>query len=158
MDLSDPEQCALCGERMRYHAPCLVDLSTGQVGEMNVYTNHPSRQGEIVPMEKQQTGTFSFRSCAGLTAVRDTCTHTCKVTLPGQKGLMNPALFCRGCRLLLAGAGLEGYVIVDLYDLDDVQAYPIQYGVIRDYEISVKEQKDGTLDVCVTGLLSEDGA
>lgn len=152
-DLPDPEQCALCGEGMRHHAPCLINLSTGQMGEMTVYTPHPSRQGEIAPMEMQQTGTFNFQPCAGLMAIRDTCTHACIITLPEKRELMNPALFCRECRQLLAEAGLEGYVILDLYNLDDVRAYPIQGETIRDYRISVTVRPEHTIDFCVEGLL-----
>lgn len=66
---------------------------------------------------------------------------------------MNPVLFCKECRQLLAGARLEGYVIVGLYDLDNVKAYPIGYDVIRDYCVSVNDRKDGKVDICVTGLL-----
>lgn len=156
-DLPDPERCALCGEGIRYHAPCLLDLSTGQMGEMVVYTPHRSIQGEIAPMETQKTGTFNYQPCAGLLGVRDTCNHTFKVTLPGKQELMNPALFCQECRQLLAEAGLEGYVIVDLYDLDHIQAYPIQDNVIRDYRISVTKGADGALEPCVTGLLEANG-
>lgn len=36
VSLPDSEQCALCGEATRYHAPCLIDLSTGQMGELTV--------------------------------------------------------------------------------------------------------------------------
>lgn len=150
--LPDPEQCALCSAGMRYHAPCLVDLSTGQMGEMVVYTYHPSHQGEIAPMELQQTGTFCLRPCAGLTVIQDTCTHTCQVSLPEKRELMNPALFCGECRQLLARAGLAGYVIVDLYDLDHVQAYPMRDEVIRDYRISVTGGRGATLNLCVTGF------
>lgn len=153
IELPDPEQCALCSEGMRYHAPCLIDLSTGQMGEMTVYTRHPSRPGEIAPMEKQQTGTFNFQPCAGLMGIRETCTHTCTVPLPERERLMNPALFCKKCRQLLAWAGLEGYVIVDLYDLGHIQAYPLRDTVIRDYRVSVTDRKDGGMDVCVAGLL-----
>ncbi len=153
IDLPDPKQCALCSEGMRYHAPCLIDLSTGQMGEMKVYTDHPSHQGELAPKEKQQRGTFNFQPCGGLMGIRDTCTHTCKVTIPAERELMNPAHFCKECRQLLARAGLEGYVIVDLYDLDNVQAYPLRDEVIRDYRVSVDNRKDGSLEICVTGLL-----
>lgn len=154
--LPDPEQCALCGEGIPYHAPCLVDLSTGRMGELKVYTEHPSQRGEIAPMEMQQTGTFSFQPCAGLSALRNTCNYTCQVTLPEEQGLMNPALFCRKCRQLLTEAGIEGYVIADLHDLDHIRAYPIQNGkaeVIRDYRISVSGGKGTALNVRVTGLL-----
>lgn len=156
INLPDPEQCALCGEGIPYHAPCLVDLSTGQMGELTVYTPHPSRQGEITPMEMQPTGTFYFQSCAGLVAIRDTCAHTCQVTLPAEREPINPAFFCTACRQLLAGAGLDGYVIADLHDLDNIQAHSIQRGmdkVIRDYRVSVTGRQGAALDVCVTGLL-----
>lgn len=156
INLPDPEQCSLCSAGIPYHAPCLINLSTGQMGELKVYTDHPSRQGEIAPAEMQQTGTFSFRPCADLVAIQDTCTHTCIVTLPKDRELMNPALFCNRCRQLLAIAGLDGYVVVDLYNLDNVRAYPVQKGrseVIRDYRISVSSRNGGFLDVYVTGLL-----
>lgn len=43
-ELPDPEQCALCSEGRPYQAPCLINLSTGQMGEMRVYTTaRPSR-------------------------------------------------------------------------------------------------------------------
>lgn len=151
--LPDPEQCALCGDGMPYHAPCLMDLSTGQLGEMTVYTEHPSRQGEIAPLTEQQTGTFSLLSCAGLTAIRDTCDHTCQVFLPENRALMNPALFCRKCRQLLAAGGLEGYVILDLHDLEHIRAYPLREEIIRDYRITAERKRDGTTLLCVTGLL-----
>ena len=153
VDLPDPERCALCGEGRRYQAPCLMNLSTGQMGEMRVYAYGPTEQGKLDPREAQFSGTFHFQSCAGLTAIRDTDFHTCQVFLPEERKLMDPAHFCKGCRLLLAGAGLEGYVILDLYDQDNVQAYPLRYEIIRDYRVSVSSRKDGGPEVCVTGLL-----
>lgn len=154
IDFPNPEQCALCGEKRRYQAPCLINLSTGQMGEMRIYTYGPTKQGKLDPREAQFSGTFNFQHCAGLTAIRDTDFHTCQVTLPAERELMNPAHFCKECRQLLAGAGLEGYVIVDLYDLDNIQAYPIRGEVIRDYRISANDRKDGSMDVCITGLLA----
>lgn len=154
--LPDPEQCALCHEGRQYHAPCLIDLSTGRMGEMRAYTYDPAPQGGLDPREVEFSGTLSFLPCAGLTAVRDNGLHTCQVTLPEEWELMNPAHFCKECRLLLAGAGLEGYAVLDLYDLDNKLAYSTRRGgleVIRDYRVSVDSGKDGGLEVRVTGLL-----
>lgn len=153
VDLPDPERCALCSEGRRYQAPCLMNLSTGQMGEMRVYTYGATKEGKLDPRETQFSGTFTFRQCAGLTAIRDTDFHTCQVTLPKERELMDPAFFCKTCRQLLAGAGLEGYVIVDLYDLDNARAYPIRDEIIRDYRVSVDDRKGGSVEVCVTGLL-----
>ena len=157
LTLPEPERCALCSDGMPYHAPCLINLATGQMGELQVYTPHPSQQGEIAPAEMQQTGTFNFQPCAGLVGIRDTCDHTCQVTLPEELDLMNPALYCMECRQLLAGAGLEGYVIVDLHDPTTIQAYPIRKDTncfIRDYRVSVTSRKGASADLCVTGLLT----
>lgn len=154
--LPEPEQCALCGEGIPYHAPCLLDLSTGQLGELTVYTNHSTRPGELAPPEMQQTGALNFQTCAGLLSVRDTCTYTCKVTLPAKRQRMDPSLFCMGCRLLLAGSGSEGYAIIDLYDPPYLRVYPICKGdrtEIRDYRVTVTGGEEGALDVCVAGRL-----
>lgn len=154
-DLPDPERCALCGEGTPRHAPCLVDLATGQVGEMTVYARHPTLPGQVAPMEAQPTGTLCFQPCAGLLGVRDTCAHTCAVILPEEGGRMDPALFCGTCRRLLAQAGTAGYVMADLYDPERIQAYPIREGetqVIRDYRVSVSGGPGSSLEVRVAGL------
>lgn len=66
VDLPDPERCALCAEGRPYQAPCLIDLSTGQMGEMRVYTYGPTQEGKLDPREAQCSGTFNFQPCAGL--------------------------------------------------------------------------------------------
>jgi len=161
--LPEPEQCALCGngEGMRYHAPCLVNLSTGRLGELAVYTSHSRLVGEIAPEEKQQTGTFNFQPCAGLMAIRDTYNHICQVSIPFENmAIMNPGHFCWDCRLLLAEAGIKGYLLVDLYDIDHIKAYPIQNDeayTIRNYVISIaQDRKFKELDIDVRGLLYQE--
>lgn len=151
--LPDPEQCALCNAERGHQALSLMNLSTGEIGQMEVYVYGVTKQGKLDPREAQFSGTYVFQSCAGLTAIRDSDLHTCQVYLPEERELMNPAHFCKECRQLLAGAGLEGYVIVDLYGRDPVRAYPIRDEMIRDYRISITERNDGTSNVCVTGLL-----
>lgn len=150
----DPEVCAVCGGA-RYHAPCLVDLSTGEVGELTVYDPHRSLMGEIE--ETQPTGTFSLVPCAGLTAARDTCNRTCTVTLPKEQDNMAPVFFCRDCRNLLAETAQRGYVLLDLYDLQDIAAYPVNAGAeyeIRDYAVSIQRSKGSQgLSVIVQGRL-----
>ena len=151
--LSDPEQCALCNAERGHQALSLMNLSTGEIGQMEVYVYGATKQGKLDPREAQFSGTFNFQQCAGLTAIRDTDFHTCTVYLPEERELMNPAHFCKECRQLLARAGLEGYVIVDLYDLDNVQVYPLRGKRIRDYRVSVNNRKNDSMEVCVTGLL-----
>lgn len=45
----EPEICAFCrnGEGEKIHAPCIVNLSTGEVVELSVYEPHPTELGEV---------------------------------------------------------------------------------------------------------------
>ena len=56
----EPEICALCGNGSgtSYHAPVLVNLSTGEIGELRVYNPDPHHRNEIA--KEQSTGTFSL--------------------------------------------------------------------------------------------------
>lgn len=154
--LPDPEHCALCGGITRHHALYLIDLSTGEMGRLTVYEAKPSCPWEVLPMDRQPTGTFRHQPCAGLMGIRDNGTCTCSVYLPEEYELMNPAHFCQNCRALLAGAGLEGYVILDRYDPTYVRAYPVRKNssqVIRDYRVTVARMKGGAWELRVAGLL-----
>lgn len=151
----EPEICALCGSGIPYHAPVLVNLSTGEAGEICVYDPDPRHRYELA--EEQSTGTFSFLHIAGAAGYRDTSNHTCCVTLPEKESSIDPALFCRDCRALLADTATEGYILVDLYNLREITAYAIKDGtryMIRDYDISISDQEEtGGLSINVTGLL-----
>lgn len=155
MTLPAPERCTLCEETTRRHALCLIDLSSGKMDELTVYETDPACRWEVLPMDRQPAETFRFQPCVGLTAVRDTSAQTCTVYLPETYEPINPARFCPNCRMLLAGAGLKGYVILDLYDLDHVRAYPVCKGereVIRDYRVTVERGPIGW-EMRVVGLL-----
>lgn len=141
-EIPEPEVCALC-DGFRYHAPCLVRLDTGEVGELQVYDPDPVHRYEISAV--QQTGTFSLAYCAGIRAARDTCTHTCSAELPEDAGRIAQKYFCKNCRTLLTEAADRGYVLADLYDLENIRIYPVYDGAnhsIREYEVSVG-RRDG---------------
>mgnify|MGYP001053180403 FL=1 len=151
----EPEICALCGSGIPYHAPVLVNLSTGEAGEIRVYDPDPRHRYELA--EEQSTGTFSLLHIAGAAGYRDTSNHTCYVTLPERESPIDPALFCRDCRALLADTATEGYILADLYNLRDMKVYAIKDNVkytIRDYDISISTRTEtGGLSINVTGLL-----
>ena len=143
---SQPEVCALCGSgsRDRYHAPVIVNLATGQRDEMRIYDSAlPGAAYEIATV--QNTGTFSFASCAGLVGRLDTCWHTCTVDIPKETKKLRPSHFCSDCREMLKSHSEEGFVLADLYAEDTIEVYPIMVGsdyTIRDYKITVAETDD----------------
>ena len=151
-----PGECVLCdsGERGVYHAPVIVNLSTGEVSEMRVYD--PSMTGRNNEISKTQTtGTFSFIYCAGITGIRDTCWHICKVEIPADAKHMVPSHFCSECRERLSASKKQGFVIADFYDTDSFELFEIVDGAtyaIRDYEVTItKGTTDEALEVCVQG-------
>ena len=152
----ESEICALCGSGIPYHAPVLLSLSTGEAGEIRVYDPDPRHRYELA--EEQSTGTFSLLHIAGAAGYRDTSNHTCCVTLPEKESPIDPAVFCRDCRALLADTATEGYILADLYNLRDMKVYAIKDNVkytIRDYDISISVQEEPRgLSIYVTGLLT----
>lgn len=114
------EKKALPYGETEYHAPCLMSLKTGEIGELTVYDMDPLRPGELA--EKQSAGTFSFLSCAGITAGRDTDNHICHAVVPSK-----------------------GFVLLDLFDLEKVRQYPICDGAcytIREYRVDVTWRRE----------------
>lgn len=153
-----PEVCVLCGSgaRERYHAPVILNLATGQSNEMRVYDpDLPNSDLEIAKV--QNTGTFSFASCAGLVGRRDTCAHTCTVDIPMKTKSMKPSNFCSDCRELLEIHREQGYVLVDLYDEDAIYIYSISKEAeykIRDYIITITQNTEAAeLEVEVLGQI-----
>lgn len=136
-----PESCALCGngEAQRYHAPCLVNLSTGEIAELTVYDPDPQYIGEIAAA--QRTGFAQLISRAGVAGLRDASNHTCHVTVKSENmETINPSLFCPDCRTLLASVATEGYVLLDLHSRDNIIPYELQVGAqytIRDYTVTI---------------------
>lgn len=155
----EPEICALCGNGngVSYHAPVVVNLSTGETSELRVYDPDPYKRNELA--EEQSTGTFSFLNIAGIMGYRDTCDHSSHVILPKKREWtrIDPSHFCHGCRTLLADTATAGYILADLYDLDRIMTYVIEDGAeytIRDYAVSISTNNElKGLSVDVTGLL-----
>lgn len=138
---AEPEVCALCDGHKR-HAPCVVNLSTGEVGELVIYEPHHTLVGEIA--EEQAGGTLVFFPCIGQRAVRDTDAETSAVELPESQERMKPKYFCRSCRNLLHG--MRRYALVDLYDLNHIRVFSIADGAqyeIRDYSVCTAVNDQG---------------
>lgn len=137
----EPEQCSLC-DNLSCHAPCIINLSTGEILELSVYELHPFTVGELA--EKQRTGYFSFIQGAGISGHK-LGGKSVTVTIPTEsKGLIRQN-FCRTCLDLLADYANQGYVLADLKSPKN----PIIYGIyenisfsFRCYDISVLESSD----------------
>lgn len=126
---------ALCNSTC-YHAPCLIDLSSGQVRELTVYTPDPNLPGKPAAEEDQQSGSMDFSYFKDALIIRDTNKHLCQAQLSASS------------------AGV--YVLADLYDPENIRFYPVEPQstyIIRDYEVSIYADGDRGLTIEVQGLL-----
>jgi len=154
----EPELCAICedGNGNRYHAPILVNLSTGIMRELEIYDSDPTKPWEVAANQRWDDWVFSFidGNAAMSWSSED---HTNIAHIGDDLERFAPAHFCHDCRALLAEADNEGYALLDLYDLENIRAFAIEDGTeytIRDYTVSIyKDEENGGLSVKVTGHL-----
>lgn len=156
---AEPEVCAFCrnGEGAKIHAPCIINLSTGEIAELSVYEPHPSEIGEVTSELKK--GYFSIYSDAGANIVRKQENELCEATLPKDREMIDPGHFCYECRRILSDIDREGYIIADLYNPTDAKAYKVWDGAkyeIRDYLVTVNKNENKSLEVEVHGLLEQE--
>ena len=147
-----PKECVLCTEPP-HHAPCLLNLATGEMGELTVYDTH----GKLLS-EEQMTGTFSYLHCAELTGYRDTACELCHFDIPVDADKYNPAHFCSDCRKLLASYKNQAFVIVDTFDKSSPLILPLEESVtyeLRCYRVStVYNVERSRYELNVQGLLN----
>lgn len=151
----NPKRCAIC-DSIPYHAPALVNLATGEVGELAVYDPHPFKVAEL--SEYQQGGTFSFIYAAGLNGYSDTANWETHITIPIDQNEYEEKYFCKSCRKKLITHADSGFVLMDLRNPESFSILELnsdQTQTIRCYEIQTKMQLDG-IEISVFGILDMD--
>ena len=153
----EPEHCSIC-DYIPSHAPCLVNLKTGEVGEIALYEPHHTLVGEIA--EKQRGGYFSFMSVAGLRGYLDACVPEARITVPNEVEKYEEKYFCSSCRELLKEYSHCGFVLADLRNPETPTVYPVEAGTefeVRCYTVVITETDKGELDISVVGsILTEE--
>lgn len=148
------KECCLCNS-IRYHAPCLVDLETGELIELALYDPHPTKTAELA--EKQfMTDTFSFVRLGDVTGIKLTGSRTIELEVPLDEKT-NRSTLCIKCQRLLRNGCKDRYVLADLYNLDEITLITIADNLtlnIRCYEIAMTmEVRSGRMLVTVRGTL-----
>ena len=154
-----PEVCALCrnGEGIKIHAPCIINLSTGDVAELSVYEPHSNEIGEVsIELKK---GYFAISFGAGANIVRNPENEYCEASLPRKEEKIDPSRFCYDCRRIISEIDRYGYVIADMYDLDAISVYKVWDGAkyeIRDYLVTINKTENKNYEIEVHGLLEQE--
>lgn len=149
----EPDRCSLCAY-IPSHAPCLVNLNTGEVGEIVLYEPHHTLVGEIA--EEQRGGYFRFMSVAGLQGYLDACVPEAHVTVSDVNEKYEEKYFCSSCRELLKAYSHCGFVLADLRDPETPTIYPVEEGTefeVRCYTVVISETDKGVLDISVVGSI-----
>ena len=152
----EEKECCLCNS-FRYHAPCLIDLETGDLIELDIYFPHETLVAELADPQPEQ-GTFSFVKLGEASGYRDTAQERIEIEIPIDK-TSTPAL-CKECRKKLSASNMDRYVLADLYaKLDERENHkliPITDGMslhLRCYSITANKQQDGVLKLIIQGDL-----
>lgn len=148
----EEKACCLCNS-FRYHAPCLIDLETGDLLELDLYLSHESEVAELADPQPEM-GVLVFDKLGSVTVVKNTVSKTAEFSLLCSERTMNPAL-CRECRKQ-AGVFPMRYMLADLYAQDEKSLIPIQAGIstkLRCYTIHSSKGETGTRNISIQGVL-----
>ncbi len=132
----EPNRCAICTSIKR-HAPCLLNLNTGKIVELELYEPHSLKVGEIA--ETQNQSFFSFINIDGSKGTIITNPWKININLPKNVQPTSRKHYCSHCRELLS-RHWNGYVILDLYQPSSPIVYSVHDGAtysIRCYLISI---------------------
>ena len=150
----NPKRCAIC-DSIPYHAPALVNLATGEVGELSVYEPHPFKVAELNPY--QQGGTFSFIYVAGINGYSDTANWETHITIPTNENEYEEKFFCKSCRILISSHTENGFLLLDLREPEKFSILSLgsdEIQRLRCYEIQTTQQSNeveieihGTLEI-----------
>ena len=149
----EPRICALCRSNTadKIHAPCIVNLATGEVAELAIFDQHPTDDSAA-----EKKGYTSFYTGAGAVIQQDSDNEYCVASLPKEEEPMNHTHFCYNCRCRITELDRDGYVVADLYDQENISVFEVCNGAeyrIRDYLVTVNQTDGGGLQIWIHGLL-----
>ncbi len=155
-DILEPEECALCDAFPR-HAPCLVDLNTGELRELGIYQPHHTEVAEL--SDEQYGGYMSlvhFGDISGILLGADRV----ELKAPTKSTGIQDSLFCKDCRKMLKDNKCQGYILADLRNPDTPTVWQIKDGLsfsVRCYEIDITASDDREkLTIVMKGTLKID--
>lgn len=140
-DIPEPVECTLCDAFPR-HAPCLVDLNTGELCELEIYQPHHTKVAEL--SDEQHGGYMSlvqFGEISGMLLGADRV----ELKAPANSIGIRDRLFCGECRKLLKDNNCQGYILADLRNPSMPTLWQIKDGTsfsVRCYEIDVTASDD----------------
>lgn len=127
--LHEPQSCPLCLAEQS-DVPCLMDLHTGEIGEIRI------GNGEL--SDDPATFVFYLVDVVGCEGYCDTGARCCCLQLEQHSKTFNRFMFCRSCREKLQKCQDTRYAVLDLRQ-PEVIVYPAAAGefTIGKYRIGI---------------------
>ena len=151
----EQKECCLCSS-FRYHAPCLIDLETGKLIELDLYFPHESLVAELADPQPER-GVFSFVSMGNISGTKQTGPERIDLHVPNDIAFF-PAL-CRDCKKQLPSGYDSRYVFADLYSKEEKILIPIAADTtlsLRCYDITMEQNTEkGGISIVIQGTLEE---
>ena len=152
-DIPDPAECALCDAFPR-HAPCVVDLNSGDLLELEIYQPHETKVAELA--DEQRGGYLSLVHFGDISGIL-LGAESVELEAPAKATGIQDSLFCQDCRKLLNDNKCEGYILADLRNPDTPVVWRIADGIsfsVRCYDVEIsKSDESGKLNIIMTGTL-----
>lgn len=156
-NIPEPKECTLCDAFPR-HAPCLVDLNTGELRELEIYQPHHTKVAEL--SDEQYGGYMSLVQFGDINGILLGADRV-ELEAPIKSTGMQDSLFCKDCRKLLKDNKCQGYILADLRNPDTPTVWQIKDGTsfsVRCYEIDITTSNDsGMLLIVMRGTLGING-
>lgn len=155
-DVPASKECVLCNAFPR-HAPCLVDLNSGKICELEIYQPHHTKVAEL--SDEQYGGYMSLVQFGDINGILLGADRV-ELEAPIKSTGIQDSLFCKDCRKLLKDSNCQGYILADLRTPATPSVWTIKNGIsfsVRCYEIDITAADDSeTLIVVMRGTLKID--
>ena len=155
-DVPASKECVLCNAFPR-HAPCLVDLNSGKICELEIYQPHHTKVAEL--SDEQYGGYMSLVQFGDINGILIGADRV-ELEAPIKSTGIQDSLFCKDCRKLLKDSNCQGYILADLRTPATPSVWTIKDGIsfsVRCYEIDITAADDSeTLIVVMRGTLKID--
>ena len=149
---AETADCCLC-DCFRYHAPCLIDLQTGQITELAVYAPHETKVAELA--EDPFIEDSSFLRFGEVSGYFDGGLARIEIDVPVSAKTKISAL-CKACRKQQGIIYAERYVLADLYNAEAPRLFPLSQNTaieFRCYTISVSKASKDVWNIIIQGNL-----
>lgn len=140
-DVPASKECVLCNAFPR-HAPCLVDLNSGKICELEIYQPHHTKVAEL--SDEQYGGYMSLVQFGDINGILLGADRV-ELEAPAKATGIRDSLFCKDCRKLLKDSNCQGYILADLRNPEELSVWQIAEGIsasVRCYEIDITASSD----------------